>query len=163
MENIDTSIMNDHEKRIKKLEEQVVFLLNRLENAESAVSVLSDERNSLSSSAQPVNPMSHQKKLSLREFLDTKRIRGHYDKALCIAYFKEINEGITPLTVRNLEDGYREAKEPLPKNLSDTTYQNIKRGFLMESKISSAQEKRRTWELTNKGIKYVEEALQLSD
>ena len=130
MEDIIKSILEDHERRLRIIESRL--------NGETQSPV--------------------KKKVSIREFLDTRELKSWYDKTIAIAYYKEIIENVHPMTNGALESGYQESKESKPKNLSDTIYYNMKRGFLMESQSENG--KGRFWEITNTGIVYVEVDLQ---
>ena len=130
MEDITKSILDDHERRLRIIESQL--------KGETQIPV--------------------KKKVSIREFLDAKELKSWYDKTMAIAYYKELIENVHPLTNNSLETGYQESKESKPKNLSDTIYYNMKRGFLMDSQSENA--KGRFWEITNSGIVYVEVDLQ---
>lgn len=160
MGTLENSIMDDHEKRLNELEAEVSDMNRTIQSLMSEVSQLKSNSATGNISGMQIGNLGKEKRMSIREFLDTKKINGHYDRAICVAYFKEIREKKTPLTVKELEDGYREAKEQLPKNLSDTIYRNTIRGYIMESKDNIAKNNRHSWELTNKGIKHVEEELE---
>ncbi len=171
METIDSALLRDHEKRISVLERTI----SNIPKGEKESTHTSEFQESLTRLEREIDELRHiirtitdstdlvskkkNKQLSVREFLETYDPKSLPDKALSIAYFKEVHEQISPLTIKNLEDGFREAKEPLPKNLSDTIYQNIKKGYLMESRKPNLENNLRTWELTNRGIKYVEEGV----
>lgn len=117
--------LDEHEKRISKLEE---FL--------------------------PKTPIVKTKKISIKEFILSKKPKNDTDKTLTIGYFLEKHEGVTPFNVKDIENGFRNAREPLPKNLSDKIQMNAKKGFIMLAK--ERKDKLLSWVLTNSGEKYVE-------
>jgi hypothetical protein len=94
------------------------------------------------------------KRLSIKEFVLSKNPKNDTDKTLIICYFLEKNKCIIPFNIRDIESGYRNAKEPLPKNLGDKVQMNIKKGFLMLAK--NKKDDLLAWELTSSGEKYVE-------
>jgi len=99
-----------------------------------------------------------EKKQSMAEFLLRKVPNGDNQKTLAVGYFLEHNENKESFTTKDLEEGYRHAKEKIPKNLSDTIYQNISRGYMME--IKDKKEGLRTLTLTSSGERFVENNFQ---
>lgn len=82
------------------------------------------------------------------------------DKTLLIAYFKELNEQISPLTKSVIESGFIEAREHPPKNISDSINNNLDKKFFMLVKNSNDEKSsERTFKITTTGIKRVEEEL----
>ncbi len=129
----------------------------RLEDLEKRVAELERESAELNSSANvsPASPVS--KKLSIREFIDNFKPGNNIEKVLAIAYYKEIMQGIKLFTVKDLESGFKEAKEQAPENVNLPILNNVQKGFLMETEIAGS--KLKTWELTNSGIKTVNEKI----
>lgn len=99
--------------------------------------------------------MNSDKKLSIREFINLINPKNNVEIVLAIAYYKEIVQLITPFTVKDIEGGFKEAKEPAPENVNLPIFYNVKKGYLMEN--NSPDTKLKSWELTNTGIKIVEE------
>jgi hypothetical protein len=120
-------ILQMHEERIKRLE-----------------SITSDSSNSIKN---------ENKELSIKEFMLDKQPKGSYQIGLAIGYFLEKNRGIVSFDIDDLESGFREAKEPLPKNMSDLAYKNTKSGLFMETKEQKNNKK--SWVLTNTGERLV--------
>jgi len=98
------------------------------------------------------------KKVSIKEFILDKKPKGTYHIGLAIAYYLEKFEGMLSFCIEDLEQGFRDAKEPLPKNINDLTYKNTKNGFMMEAKEQKKDKK--AWTLTNTGEKLVENNFQ---
>jgi len=94
------------------------------------------------------------KPLSIREFVLQKSPRSDNDKTLCIAYFIEIHENTSPVTIEDLRKGFVCAKEKVPANLNDKVNQNIRKGYMMES--GEEKDGKKAWILTNLGEKCVE-------
>ena len=104
------------------------------------------------------------KKESIGEFIGNPFIKGYYDKTLSIAYFKEILEGLVPLTSDIIEKGYKDAKEPLPKNLSDTFYENYKRHYIMPyNPIRNGRREVKTFTMTRTGVEYAESLIKKAE
>ncbi|MFH1382229.1 MAG: hypothetical protein ABIH70_04970 [Chloroflexota bacterium] len=117
--------MEDHEKRISKLE-----------------------------SKSQTEPSSSPKKMSLKEFLLSKKPKSGIHKTLVIGYYLEKHESVSPFNVSDLENGFRSAKEPFPKNIHLAVFYNIKKGYMMEDK--EKKDKAKALVLTNTGEQLVE-------
>ncbi len=94
------------------------------------------------------------KKLSIKEFILSKKPESEIQKTLAIGFYLEKYEGLPSFNVKDLEDWYRAAKEPLPKNMNDTVNKNIAKGHIMDAK--EKKDNRRAWTLTNSGEIFVE-------
>jgi hypothetical protein len=102
-------------------------------------------------------PLNSEKKLSIREFVNLISPKNSVEKVLAIAYYKEVIQSITPFTVKDIADGFKESKEPAPDNINLPIYYNVQKGYLMEN--NSSESKLKSWELTNTGIKVVKERM----
>lgn len=131
------------EERIAELEKKVMQLERLLIPAEKA--------------SHPASRPSGTKQLSIKEFINQKQPTSSREVTLVIGYFIENYEEILPFNVRDLEDGFRAAKVPPPKNLNDMVNKNIAAGFFMESK--QKKDGRKAWELTATGESRVEGAI----
>ncbi|HDN83602.1 MAG TPA: hypothetical protein ENG50_04480 [Candidatus Altiarchaeales archaeon] len=123
-------------KEIKKKLEEHEKRLSRLE------SLLQTEQHTI------------KKEVSIREFILSKRPKNDIQKALAIGYYLENYKKFPSFNVKDLEKGFRDAKEKVPKNVGDKIQKNIEKGHMME-----AGEKKnglKAWVLTNSGEKYVE-------
>lgn len=98
------------------------------------------------------------KKLSIKEFILSKKPRNEVQKVLVIGYFLENYEGCTSFNVKDLEDGFRSAKEPVPKNINLAVIGNVSKGHVMEDK--TRKDKIKAWVLTNLGEQYVNSDFQ---
>jgi len=97
------------------------------------------------------------KKLSVKEFLLTKKPTDDVQRTLVIGYYLEHFESMESYNVRDLANGFRSAKEPPPLNINDKVNMNIRKGHMMEAK--EKKDKSKAWVLTNTGEKFVEEGL----
>ncbi len=122
-------ILDDHEKRIQKLEKLL----------ES-------------------KPVQTKKQISIKEFILTKKPKNDVEKTLVIGYYLENFRGMSSFNAKDLEDGFREAKEKPPKNINDMVNKNIKKGFMMETK--ERKDKLKAWTLTSTGERFVENGLK---
>lgn len=94
------------------------------------------------------------KQQSLREFINEKQPKSANDHGLVIAYFTEIVKQKGWFNVDDLKSGFREAKVPAPKNLSDVIGKNAKKGyFMLDEKQSGIKQ---AWVLTSTGEKAVD-------
>lgn len=97
------------------------------------------------------------KKLSVKEFLLTKKPTDDVRRTLVVGYYLEHFELMESFNAKDLTDGFRSAKEPLPANINDKVNLNIGKGYMMEAK--EKKDKFKAWVLTNSGEKFVEEGL----
>jgi len=102
----------------------------------------------------PQKPLILDKKLSIKEFILAKNPDNFQKKILAIGYYLEKTEGFSSFNVKDLEEGFRSAKEPLPKNINDNANKLIGKGFMMEDK--KKKDDLTTWTLTSSGERYVE-------
>jgi hypothetical protein len=130
---------------IDELQKKIEDLETRVKNLEDVLfSEPSDSKQNFTQS----------KKRSIKEFLLEKAPKGDVQKTLAIAYFLEKEQNAIMFTAKDIDECFRNAKEKPPTNTNLTIYQNIQKGFMMES-----QEKRdgkKTWCLTSTGEKVVE-------
>lgn len=94
------------------------------------------------------------KKFSTREFILSKNPKGEMEKTLAVGYYLEKYEGSTSFNVKDLESGFRKAKEKIPRNINYEVIRNIQKGYMMEAE--EKKENRKAWFLTNSGVDYVE-------
>lgn len=117
--------IEEHEKRISELEE---LIFSKSENI--------------------------RKEISIKEFLLGKRPKDDVLKTLAIGYYLEKYENISSFNTRDLEKGFKEAKERIPSNINDKVNLNIKKGHMME--LREKKEGLKAWSLTNNGERFVE-------
>lgn len=98
------------------------------------------------------------KKLSIKEFILSKKPKNGVQKVLVIGYYLEKHEGVAPFNVKDLENGFRSAKEPVPKNINLAVIGNVSKGHMMEDK--ERKDKIKAWYLTNSGEEYVDNDLK---
>lgn len=127
MEDDYRKTLEDHEKRITDLEKK-----------------LSEEL----ATASPV------KMLSIKELMLSKKPKDDIQKTLLIGYYLEKYSKLADFTPKDLKDGFGNAKEPLPENMSDKIAKNIKKGHLME--LPNKNDGRRALAVTSSGEKFVE-------
>lgn len=94
------------------------------------------------------------KKLSLREFILLKSPSNNVQQTLCIGYFLENYNGLSSFNKKDLERGYRKAREKVPLNVNDKVNLNIKKGYMKEA--SKKKDNLKAWTLTNSGQEEVE-------
>ncbi|MBS3092859.1 hypothetical protein J4466_05575 [Candidatus Pacearchaeota archaeon] len=94
------------------------------------------------------------KKQSIKEFILSKKPKDDVQKTLSIFYYLENNENLESVCIKDIERGFREAKESVPKNINDKVAKNICKGLIMNVKEQKGNNK--AWVLTNSGEKSVE-------
>jgi len=103
-------------------------------------------------------PTSPRREVSIKEFVLQKNASSDINKTLTAGYYLEHHRGLSPFNIRDLEELLREAREPLPKNISDVVNKNIEKGFIMNAKEKKNGLK--AWTLTSTGDRFVENDLK---
>jgi len=99
-------------------------------------------------------PPTIEKKLSIKEFILSKKPKNDIQKTLAIGYYLEKYEGLSSFNVKDLEKGFHDAKESAPENINYKVIVNIQKGYVMESK--EKKDNLKAWNLTNSGEKFLE-------
>lgn len=123
-------ILDDHEQRIKELEKILLGGEKRITK----------------------------KAMSIKEFILTKKAENDVQRTLLIGYYLEKYENYCSFNAKDLEDGFRAAKETIPKNINDKVNVNIKNGHMMEAK--EEKDNRKAWVLTSSGERFVGNAFK---
>ena len=143
--------MERQELSIEEIREKIEDLERRIKKLESRQSTLTEENMGYSGSGA-------KKEQTLREFLNVLEPKNNVERVLCIAYYNEVLKKVPPFTVKEMTDAFREAKEKPPENVNLPIFYNVQKGYLMESKNNES--KLKTWELTNTGIKVIEDKMK---
>lgn len=98
------------------------------------------------------------KKSSIREFILSKSPKSEMEKVLTVAYYLQTFESLASFNVKDLEKGFRRAKEKIPTNLNYEVIRNIRRGYMMEAE--EKKDKRMAWGVTNSGEKQVDSGFE---
>ncbi len=93
-------------------------------------------------------------KPSIREFVLSKKPKDEVQMILAIGYYLEEYDGLASFNVRDLEDGFRRAREKVPDNINYKVIRNVQKNHMMEAK--DKKNNRKAWYLTNQGRDYVE-------
>lgn len=96
-------------------------------------------------------------KVSINEFLKSKKIENEVQRTLVIAFWLDYFEKVDSFNVSDLENTFRKARLSVPKNLNDKVNMNIKNGHLAEDKEKKGGKK--AWYVTNTGAEFVEKTL----
>jgi hypothetical protein len=121
--------VDDLEERIAKLEARVT----QLETA----------------APEPTAAPTAVKSQSISEFIRATAPSSDVEKALVIGYFLEHFESASPFTAREIEAGFKRAREQTPVNVNDTINKNIRKGYMMDA--TSKKDGVKAWQLTNSG------------
>ena len=122
-------ILDNHEKRIKALE-----------------------------GAPKSDVKSGKKQISIKEFLLSKKPKDDVQRTLAICYYLEKHKSMNSFNAKDIEEGFRGAKEKVPDNVNYKVIQNIKSGYMMEAK--EKKDKFKAWTLTSTGERFVENDLK---
>lgn len=129
------------------MNEQIITeIINRLNTLEQRINAIEGK------ATLPVQKET--KNLSIREFILSKHPKDEIQKTLLICYYIESNMNIPFFNVKDIESGFRQAKEKLPRNINYNVFMNIKKGYLMES--NEKKDNLKSWSLTNSGIRFLE-------
>jgi hypothetical protein len=92
------------------------------------------------------------KPTSVGEFVRQLNLKKHTDIVLAFGYYLEKHSGLNEFAPADINNCYYEAKLE-SSNTSQMIIQNIKRGFIMQSK---GEHKEKRYTLTHSGIEYIE-------
>lgn len=127
--------------------EEIIDIQKKLEEHESRISKLE--------SFFQTKPEAVKKVVSIKEFILSKGPKDDLQKTLTIGYYLEKFVGYSTFNIKDLENGFRSAKETVPRNINDCVYKNIKKGgYLMEAE--EKKDRKKAWTLTTSGEKYIE-------
>jgi hypothetical protein len=101
-----------------------------------------------------LNPTVAAKEISIKEFMLQKAPGGDVQKTLLIGYYLEKHRNFPAFSVKDLGQGFRDTKEPIPSNINDKVNKNIKQGYMME--VREKKDGMRAWVLTNSGERIIE-------
>ena len=99
-----------------------------------------------------------QKGFSIKEFILTKKPKDDVQKTLVIGYYLEKYNRMSSFNVKDLEYGFRQAREPVPKNINYKIFLNAKKGHMMEAK--EQKDKLKAFNITGSGERFVENELK---
>lgn len=103
-------------------------------------------------------PENIQKKLSIKEFILSKKSKSDIQRTLAMGYYLEKYENLTSFNAKDLENGFRRAKENVPGNINNQVIRNIQKGYMMEAR--DKKDNRKAWYLTNSGDECVSNNFQ---
>ncbi len=101
------------------------------------------------------------KEMSVKEFILSKKPKNDVEKTLAIGYYLEKKERLSSFNAKDLEKGFRAAKETVPENINYKVIKNIKKGHMMEAK--EKKDKLKAWVLTSTGEEYVENGFKTEE
>lgn len=136
-------------ENLDNIKEKIVELETRISNLEQVINARTANFGTDNSESG--------KKMSIREFINLINPKNNVEKVLAIAYYKETVQSTSRFSVKDIADGFKEAKEPAPDNINLPIYYNVQRGYLMENNFPDS--KLKNWELTNSGIKVIKERI----
>jgi DNA-binding MarR family transcriptional regulator len=98
------------------------------------------------------------KAISIREFVQQLGLKKHTDITLAFGYFLEHQAGAATFTPADINSCYYDAKIEA-SNTSQMIIQNIRRGYVMQSRDKTDKGRKR-YTLTTSGEKYIEAKLK---
>lgn len=133
---------------MEKILDQLIKSVNELESRVSRIEAIVD-------SGQRGQIKEKQgKKLSVKEFLRSKKPTSDVQKTLAIGYYLEKCERMYFFNVDDLRKAFKAAKEPKPSNIHAFVNQNISNGHMMD--YDEKKDNKKAFVLTASGEKFVE-------
>jgi hypothetical protein len=132
------------------VDEEIAKIMSKLEEHEKRISIMEK--------VFQTSPEAVKKRISIKEFILSKKAKGDVQRTLSIGYYLEKYEAFSSFDVRDLEKGFRDAKEKVPNNINLCVIANIKKGHMMEAK--EKKDRLKAWVLTNSGEEHVESGLK---
>ena len=129
------------------MEEEISELKRKLEEHEKRISALEGFWSQ-------AKPKPSEKKISIKEFILQKKPKNDTQKALAIGYYLENFERFTSFNTRDVEKGFRDAREKVPPNVSDKIQMNISKDHMMDA--GEEKDDLKAYVLTNSGERFVE-------
>lgn len=127
-------------------DEEIAKIKSKLEEHETKISKLEQ--------LFQAKPENIGKEISAKEFVLSKNPKNDVQKTLAIGYYLERYKGLSSFNVKDLESGFRDAKEKVPNNINLCVIANINKDHMMEAK--EKKDKLKACVLLNLGEKYVE-------
>lgn len=128
------------------LDEEIAKIMSKLEEHEKRISIIEK--------VFQTRPEAVKKRISIKEFILSKKAKDDVQRTLSIGYYLEKYEALSSFNVRDLEKGFRDAKEKVPNNINLCVIANIRKGHMMEEK--GKKDRLKAWVLTNSGEGYLE-------
>ncbi len=126
-------------------DEEIMEIRKKLEGHEERISKLE--------SLSQTKPEAVKKKMSIKEFILSKKPKNDVQKTLTVGYYLEKYENFLFFSVKDLKSNFITAREKVPKNIGDKVQLNIKKGHMME--VEEKKDNFKAWSLTNSGEKYI--------
>lgn len=139
-----------------EVEGDKVFVLEMLKRFDNAVVNPATPNDDVATTTEEKRANSS-KPVSVREFLRRTGIKRHTDIVLAFGYYLEKYSDIQEFTPADINKCYYEAKIEA-SNTSQMVIQNLKRGYIMESKGAKKEGKKR-YTLTQSGEDYINNKL----
>lgn len=134
-------------------EEELANILRVLDNHEKKIRELFEKLKNLENTFL-VQPSDNIKKMSIQEFFLTKSPKNDIQKTLLLCYYLEKYRDLKLFNVKDIENGFKNAKEKAPDNINYKVYMNIKKGYIMET--NEKKDNLKSWTLTNSGVRLVD-------
>jgi len=93
------------------------------------------------------------KSKSLSEFFIEKKPSGDIQKTLTIGYYLENYKNNDSFNVKDLEKGFKDAREKAPKNINLNIFMNAKKGYFIELEKKNGM---KAYSLSNSGADFIE-------
>ncbi|MBA7628155.1 hypothetical protein ES703_35630 [subsurface metagenome] len=126
-------------------DEEIMEIRKKLEGHEERISKLE--------SLSQTKPEIVKKKISIKEFILSKKPKNDVQKTLTVGYYLEKYENFLFFSIKDLKSNFIAAREKVPKNIGDKVQLNIKKGHMME--VKEKKDNFKAWSLTNSGEKYI--------
>jgi hypothetical protein len=138
------ALLQDHEKRIKALEQKL---------ASAEVTAPAQP-----APVAPAAPVAATKVKSMRQFMVEKSPTDDVQRSLVIGYYLEKQSGLVSFNAKDIEKGFVDAREKVPGNVADKILKNVWKGHMMQ--VSDEKDGLKAYVLTNSGTKFVESGIK---
>jgi hypothetical protein len=128
------------------LGDEITRIESKLEEHESRISKLEH--------LFQAKPENIAEQVSVKEFVLQKEPKDDVQRTLAIGYYLERYKALRSFNVKDLETGFRDAKQRVPNNINLCVIANINKNHMMEAK--EKKDKLKAWVLTSPGEKHVE-------
>lgn len=128
-------------------------IYRQLDDHERRLSALESALQAKQTSGEPAR-----KRISLKEFILSKKPKDDVQRTLAIGYFLEKYEEFSRFNSKDLTTAFRSSKEKVPLNVSDKLQMNVKKGHMMDS--GEKKDNMKSYVLTSSGEQLVENNFQ---
>lgn len=130
----------------KKLEEEIQFLKDQVDNHERRISTLETSVN--------LKPVDRIDRISINELRKKYKPKNGNQIVLAVGYYLQYIEEVVPFNKKDMELIYNSGKIVKPKNINDSVNKIIQQALMEENR--ETKDDLKSWHLTSSGRRFVE-------